>query len=531
MTPPDMTPVTDRLQEVQTRSFQVREVTDADERLVRGIGVPFGEIAEIGTWFREAFDPECVFEDIDAAKLMYRHGDLIGKLAEHTRTDAGLEVALRISETTRGDEAYTLARDGALAHLSIGFRPVEWRSDEDDVIWHTRVKVREFSLVPHPAYQGAAITEVRAEQPATPERTPAMTQTLTREEVDTLLEQRADEHQRNLDAALAQLRDTMQDRAEQPIGMQWRSAGDFLKAVAGGDQDALEFHRAFVGGTFAETATPSTWIADAIKLVDERRRQLNSFSRQSLPAEGMTLEYLKLNSNTIVVAEQAAEGDDLTFGEISLTSATSPVKIYGGYTSLGFRAIQRASTPYLNTALTAMDLAFAKATETAFKSALYAIVTGQATAGNKVTLASTPDVFDWLDLIVDAAETADNRGFALTGMKLSKEKFKQLYRLADSNGNPLLNVTGEGVNRAGVLRASAVTAELADIPVEMVAGAAPTFATFYDPVGMTTWEQPGAPVQLQDENVINLTKDFSKYGAVAFGSQFPTALIPIEFAA
>ena len=38
---------------------------------------------------------------------------------------------------------------------------------------------------------------------------------------------------------------------------------------------------------------------------------------------------------------------------------------------------------------------------------------------------------------------------------------------------------------------------------------------------------PGAPFRLQDENIVNLTKQFSVYGYVAAYSEFPEGLVPI----
>lgn len=514
------------------RAIVAQQITtreDSDERIVEGIGVPFGEVYDLG-FFKEEFDRDCTFDGLERAKAKYQHDKLIGLVVTATRELAGIRIGTRISKTPSGDEAYTLARDGALDAFSIGFTPLEWTQREDGTVVYTKVRVHEFSLVSNPAYRNALVTNVRHNQPD-PGRTPTMSDTLTRDELDAAIVQTRQELTREHEATMAKFAEQLNTRGDQPIGTQWRSGAEFLKAVAKGDPAALEFHRAYTGGVYADTATPATWIADAIKLVEERRRQINSFTQAPLPPEGMTLEYLKLKSNSILVAQQAAEGDDLVYGGIELESATAPVRTYGGYTSLSRQAIERAPQTYLNTAFSAMGIGYAKATETAFKAVLAATVTAQITAGNDIELAATPDVFDWLDLITDAAEEADDRGFQLTGLKVSKAKFKELYRIADSNGDPLMLVSGTGQNRVGTLRAGELSADLANIPVTVVQGAADSFATFYDPVALSTWEQPGAPLQLQDENIINLSKDFSMYGYVAFASQYPTALIPVTFGA
>lgn len=528
---PDNLGDVDQLREAPVDAVDV----DSDDDLIRtigGIGVPFDQIVDV-EFGQEMFAGDCVFDDLERALLFYRHDEPVGRLVESSRDEAGLRVRLNISRTPRGDEAYTLARDGVLDRLSIRFRPVEWLMRDDGVIVHTRVQVREFSLVPFPAYPGAVVDEVRRrpDNPTNPtERTTAnMTDTLTRAQLDEAL----GEQRRDLDAAMARALAEHNAGSGTVYGEQWRSAGEFLRAIADNDTAAHDFYRAYTGGKFADSATPANWIGDAIKLVDERRKVLNIFNRQTLPDEGMTLEYAKLATNTIVVAEQAAEGDDLTFGKVTLTTANAAVKTYGGYTTLSLPEIQRSRTPILDTHLQAMDIAYARTTELAARAQLAALVTAQRTAGNKIVIPdlSAATVFAWLDAIVDAAELADDRGFVQSGLLVGKDVFKTIYRLADSHGDPLMSVTGTGVNRVGTLHASALSASLADVQVELVPGAAPLFGTFYDPTALTTWEQPGAPMQLQDDNIINLSRSFSKYGSAAIGSQYPTALVPLEFTA
>lgn len=531
---PMSTQATRELATVQVRDLQVRSV-DQEAREVTGIGVPFGQVIDLG-WFREQFAPDCQFDDMDRALLLYLHQEPIGRLVRWEATPQGVLVTFRISTTARGEEVYTLLQDGVIDRFSIGFRAVEWLEDTDqDLITHTRVQVREFSLVPFPAYPAAVVTDVRHAQtpsttPTTTEGTPPMTDTLTRAELDTILQTRDDDHRRELAAAIAA---AQAPAPAAPVGHQWRSAGELLQALVREEPEALEFYRAFAGGTFADTATPATWVQDAIHLVAERRPILNSFSTAPLPAEGMTLEYLQLDQDTTVVAKQTAEGEPLPMGKVTLKSATAPVETFGGYTSIGLQTVKRSPATYVDTALTAMDLKYAKATESAVKAVLAAQVAAGIAGTNKLTVDSLSgaDVFAWLDLVVDAAELADDRGYMVAGMKVSKDVFKALYRLADSHGDPLMSVTGQGVNRVGTLRASALSADLADIRVELVAGAAAQFATFWDSVAIQTYEEPGAPIRLQDSNIINLSEDFSKYGNLAVAVPHPSALIPVKFTA
>ena len=51
--------------------------------------------------------------------------------------------------------------------------------------------------------------------------------------------------------------------------------------------------------------------------VESRRKVMNLFTHEALPATGMTVEYLTLDANSMKVAKQATEGTALTYGELS----------------------------------------------------------------------------------------------------------------------------------------------------------------------------------------------------------------------
>lgn len=79
-------------------------------------------------------------------------------------TDKGLLVRGRILDTTAGDDAYKLAKAGAIKGLSIGYTPKRQEFDRDK---GTRklleVELHEVSLVTFPANDRAKVTRVKSE--------------------------------------------------------------------------------------------------------------------------------------------------------------------------------------------------------------------------------------------------------------------------------------------------------------------------------------------------------------------------------
>lgn len=533
-----------------TRKLHLRSVSvDLDKGEFTGIAVPYGESVDIPYLWKERFERNAV-EDSDDAKVFWDHQEVIGRLVANRNVDGGWEVTGKVSRTQRGQDTLTLLADEAVDGLSVHFDPIEHRVEEDGTVVFTRVRIREVSVTPFPQYNQARVKYLRnnttnqEETPMTesaPETAPGGVATLTREDVEQVVAESTGELQRSLDARLA----TFGSRPQQDAPLLWRSAGELLKAIANGDQAATDFHtnwndrsaagdafrRAYTGSSTADGPDRNTWVGDAIRLVDKQRKVINRFQRKPLPAEGMTLEYAKISSNTVDVTKQAAQGDDLALGKVVVDTATADVETYGGYSEMSLQQVKRSPVDVVNTTNQAQQLKYAQATEAAVRSYLVTQIAAQITAGNKVDVATAPDLFGYLDAIVDAAELFEDRGFTIDGAYVSKATFKLLLRLADSSDRMVMNVWGSGQNLAGEISVKGLKGDLANVRIELLAGAATKTFCFYDELALTTWEEPGAPLKLQDENVINLSKQFSVHGSIAYGLQYPTAILPLKYAA
>ncbi|UEB89932.1 hypothetical protein, partial [Dermabacter jinjuensis] len=74
--------------------------------------------------------------------------------------------------------------------------------------------------------------------------------------------------------------------------------------------------------------------------------------------------------------------------------------------------------------------------------------------------------------------------------------------------------------------------DLATVPVHCLFGEVPEkTATFYDSAAIKTLENSNSPTQLQDDNIVNLSKQFSLYGYMAVIDPFPQAILPIKLGA
>lgn len=499
-----------------TREFEMR-LADTEARTVTGIAVPWDDEIQVGG-IRERFEKGAVVPR-ENVLLMYGHSEPIGKITAHRDGKTGHEIDAVISKTARGDEVYTLLRDGVLSKFSVGFSPVTDR-EEDGVIVRESIDLREVSIVPIPAYDNAAITDVRSEASAADstnqERTVDMTDSTAAEVVE--LRGAVEELERSIQ--------TLGDRTDETPAVDTRSAGEIVKALAAGDEATIRQYndmqeRAYTGGTLADSVSKDAWVGDLTRLVDEASTLRSLFSTGTLPSTGMNIEFAELATNTMQVTEQAAEGDDLAFGKVSVTTRTAPVKTFGGYTQLTRQEIERSSVNILDTNLRALSLEAGKRRNSNFLTHFNSAVTAQ--AANAVEIAEDATYIDYVGAIIDAAEKFDQNGLALDAYVVSKAEFKALASLSATDGRPLMTVSGTGTNVVGTINPKAISGNLAGVSVVYAPGV--TSGAFVNRLAIRDYTSP--IVRLQDENIVNLSKDFSLYFYSALATEIPGAIVPV----
>ena len=510
----------------------IRSMND-ETRTVEGIAIPWGENSRgaVENGLLERFAPNSVESWEGDVHLYYNHDkDIpIGRVVAGESTDEGYLVRAYISETSKGNDVYELVKDGTIRKFSIGFMPVEHRVAPGNILERTKVRLVEVSLVSQPAYAGAEVLSVRSDADTSQVQQDQVNQT---KEI-TVSENTVSNEALDLDEvrnAVETLERKFEVLATAPkaeeVHIETRSAGAILKSFVAGEDNTLE--RTYAGGTTADAFVADGYIGDLTRIVDEAAILRSLFSRGTLPAEGNNIEFAELDTNSIDVDIQTAEGDDLTFGLVSVTSRTAPVKTFGGYTTLSRQEIERASVNMVDHSLRAMAVAAGKALNTVFRAHFEDEVADQVTAGNKVQVPATGATYgDWLDAIIDASAKYDAQGLTLDGLIVAKDVFKDLMSLEAEDGRPVFLVEGAGVNNIGNLNVRTLRGSVANVPVIMDAGLTDGMTAFYNAGAIT--EFTSGVVRLQADNIINLSRDFSVYMYSAVASTIPAGIVGVQY--
>lgn len=501
------------METMETRNFEIRE-TDLEKREVIGRAVPYGDTIDIGGGSSERFVSGSV--DLDShVKLFRDHKDIIGKVQAMEEREDGLWIRAKVSNTKLGDETLALVKDGAINSFSIGFVPLV-DEKQDRTIIRKKVKLKEISLVAFPAYENASVTEVREikeetqmENITTPDYTTAITE----------VRNHAEELERRLDVLAADKTAVASDKE-----IKFRSYGAYVKAVAAGDEEALEQHRVFAdtSSVLANSILKNAWVADTVRILDMGRPTYNVFSSAPLPSDGMTIEYPTLSTNTSAIAEQAAEGDTLTFGKIALGSATAAIKTYGGYTAMSRQVIERSSVNYVDAAFRAMAAAYAKKTNEVVKAQL---VTDAANFAQGTLATYSAD--NVMGLLAQSAIDVNNEtGLPLQFILCGSNAFKGLAKTVDGSGRPILSAQA-AVNTYGSINPVGLTGTIMGLPIVFDPSLPANALYIGNSAALTTYESAGAPFRLNAEEITNLSQQFSVYGYLAVAAADKKALVKI----
>ncbi len=496
-------------------------------REITGLAVPYDvEIDRTDWWYgtqRLAFAQAAAVVREDA-KLFYghdTHSTPIGRITASEQTSEGLRITATLSKTPKADEVYELLRDGTLDKFSIGFIYGEFAIEDDgELLRHTLCDVYETSVVPYPAYDGAAVDSVLSQHPTHEGSNPMTAPVIEQPGTDSLAQLAAS--QDKLAEAIAELERKLATLGgtpapESPAAL-FGSYGEFVKGMLNGDESAQRMALAFESGdgVAADAVIRDAWVGDIIKLIDKGRKVWGLFDSGTLPAEGTSLEYAVLDENTIDVARQLAEGDDLVKGNIKISTDKADVLTFGGVAEYSLQKAQRSSVNVLELYWRALVLAYARATEAYARAVLTDVA-----AATKGSLATLGEPEGWIDFLVDAALHLDDKGLQPEYLRLSPDVYKGLATMQMGPDGPFF------LDRSsGRVNVAELSGEVGGIRVVLTPGT--NTVEVGNSFALKTYESGGAPMRLGPETEItNLTQGIGVYGFGAIAVQDPKAIVRI----
>jgi hypothetical protein len=316
------------------------DVSAADQqtRTIEGVAVPYGETANLGgTVYR--FQEGSLVQARNRTPLLLGHdrNRPIGVLVELADTPSGALARFQIDNGIEGDLALEQAASGSRGGLSIGADIITGEEDADGVVTVTAASLLEVSLVAIPAFAGADVTSVAADdETPTIDPDPAPHDDTPTEEIEELMETTPDQVAAELAPIIANTPARTELSADAYVQHMVRAMkGDAKSArLIEASLDTIDV-AAVVG------LVPDFYTRQIIGGLTENRPLANNVRRAAMPAEGMHL--YKPLWGTTPVGGWITEADPTPSNAITITNHEVDVMQWAYGVSMTVASLERGT--------------------------------------------------------------------------------------------------------------------------------------------------------------------------------------------
>jgi uncharacterized protein len=502
----------------QLRVTFTADVTAADSEkgVIVGTVVPYGSFGNTSLG-PVAFKAGAFGKPPETVKLLLEHDARrpIGRATGFVDGPDHMTGTFKLSRTTAGKDALIEAAEGLREGLSVGANIIDFEDTEEGYVV-TAAELVEVSLVTTPAFSEAGVEQVAASTPE-PEPTPDQ-EPVTMEHETPEVEPAAEVVEASKVEAAAP---TSQYITVQHRDVKNMTAGLFakrqLEAQAGDREAQLVVQAALADNTTTTGAglIPTRFLTEVISVIDARRPVVDSITREALPDAGDEFKIPRVTQKPSV-AEQAAEGDEVSSTAFNLDFLTVPVKTFAGGERISRQLIERSDPAFLDRLLIEMGAQYAQKTDAYAWSVLNA---GKAESNGTTIYGTIADAIadSW-----DVMRFAPNR-LLVTPNGTGDVTFAKLLAAVDEDKRPLFAAANPS-NAAGLMTQGTTQGTVAGLQLVVDANIGDVEAFVYPSAAATFYEAAGAPINVSVQDVSTLEVEVAVYGYVACAAKYPTAV-------
>lgn len=518
------------------------------ERTISGKIVPFGgEVGQTSAG-KVVFEKGSIEIPSDPKpKLLLEHDAKkpIGRMVAFREDEDGIYATFKISNTTRGNDALIEASEQLRSGLSVGVEVVDSKRD-GNILRVLNSKMMETSLVQAAAFRSAEVLSVAASEEAdnaiavidqaieqlqvAPEETTKAEVLLeiVKEVIEDISdnESEAEEVSNTPNPAVAPEVEAPVEASRPtvsaPIYAKPRinvTAEAFLentiRASVLNDEDARQWIKA---------ASDTDTVNDVPGLVPTRqltevinpkttgaRPSIEAISAGTLPDAGMKFQIPRVKTAPTVA--EVAEGGAFSDTQVEIEYVDVDVKKYAGMQQFSVEVLDRTSPAFFAELVALMGDAYAKATNTAVKTAL---ATGATLDSTVVTLPW--DGAELAAFIARAGESIYSNTFKFaTGVIVSPAQWSAITGLVDSQNRPIFNAAAPQ-NAGGSLAVDSIRGTLLGLPLYVdytMSGTADDSIIVVNRDSYTWYESPRLQLRAEKVGTGKIEVGYYGYGAIA----------------
>jgi HK97 family phage prohead protease len=474
-------------------------------RTVTGVATPWDTPAVVSGGQKVQFSKGAFDVNQKAPKLLEGHdmNQLRGVVTELVEAEEGLLFTAKFAKTRAADEAIELIKAGAYDSVSIGAIPTKFKYKGDTMIV-SEASILEISLVSHPAFSDAVITEIAASQPDDEsEEEVVEPQPLDIPEEETMSEVTPTVEASAEIVPTAPLFAAARREAKLPTAAEYISA-----AIQGGDQ-WLEMSAALKAAAPDVTTSDSAGVLP-LPIVQPvynnfrgMRPTVDACGVKQAPRSGKVFIRPEVTTH-VSQAVQSAENAALQSGTFVVSENQVTKSTYGGYVNISMQDLEWTDPAIINLILDDMARIYANTTDNVAADALLAGQTQTAVLTDPTSPA------EWVSDIYTAASTilTNSNGNLPTHLFLAPNMYAALGKLVDTAGRPLFPEVGP-MNAMGTASASSFAGRAFGLITVVDRNFATDTCIVGDPSGFEIFEDARGALSLESPSTLSRVLSWS----------------------
>ncbi len=534
------------------------EAADTERRMISGKIAPYGEVGYTSAGPVVFEKGSIAIPDATKIKLLMQHQSTqpVGRMVANSlqdgtdRTD-GVYASFKISSSTRGQDALTLAQENLVSGLSVGV-DVSASKQMKGYLLVTAAVLKEVSLVESAAFDSAAVTDIAAAKAAL--EAASMKKTVIHTEmIETETETESEETvttapidtpdvpaEKPVEAAPVQaarqiIRPSVLDSqtVRTPITSMGKYTEHKIKAALGNQDSMLYVTAADDSFSTNPGFNPTQYLSEFPTNTRFGTPSIDACSRGVLPAQGMTINVPSLVTSAggqsgvaPVVTVEAEAGAVANTGMVT-EYLSGTVNKYSGMNTISIELLERGygDGNFFAELTTQLQNAYLKTLDTTVNAALI-------TAGTVATTAQAATSAGIIGYTSEAARLVyEATGYYAQNYIANGSQWQLLLGASDTTGRPIYSAS-QPMNAGGLTQPGSIRGNVLglDLYVDKNFAATTTVddsAIILAPEAFTVYQSPQAYMSV---NVVsNLQVQVAIYGYMATIAKMPKGIIRYNF--
>ena len=526
------------------------QAADVERRIVSGLVAPYGEVGFTSAGPIMFERGAIAIPDASKIKLLSQHQQdkPVGRAISFSDSTDGVYGSFRLSMSTRGQDALTLAQENLVSGLSVGV-DVTASKPMGDYLLVTAAVLKEVSLVESAAFSSAGVNEIAAARAeliaatSTKEKTTTISTTIVEVETETESEEAVTTAPENtseetpvdtpveaekVEAARKIIRPSVLDsqRVRTPITSMGAYTEHKIKAALGNEDSKLYVTAADDSFSTNPAFSPTQYLSEFPTNTRFGTPAIDACSRGVLPASGMTINVPSLVTSAgggtgvapVVTVEAEAGAVNNTGMETAYLTGT--ISKYSGMNTLSVELLERSDPNFYAELTTQLQNAYLKTLDTTVLAAL--IAAGQYSSGCDADSAGI------IEFASDSARKVyEATGYFANNYIANGSQWQLLMGATDTTGRPIYSAS-QPMNAGGLAQPGSIRGNVLglDLYVDKNFTATTTIddsAVILAPEAFTVYQSPTAYMSV---NVVsNLQVQVAIYGYMATIAKMPKGIV------